>query len=69
MINVGQFFFPISSICFLEEGTDNLWYVHFNNGETIYVNRYIAEEIKLKMERDMQDNKIKILKIWKTKTW
>lgn len=50
MINVGHFFFPISSICFLEEGTDNLWYVHFKNGETIYVNEYIAEEIKLKME-------------------
>lgn len=50
MINVGHFFFPISSICFLEEGKDNLWYVHFKNGETICVNRHIAAEIKSKME-------------------
>jgi len=52
MINVGYFFFPISSICFLEEGDDNLWYVHFNNGETISVNRHIAAEIKSKMEEE-----------------
>lgn len=50
MINVGHFFFPISSICFLEEGNDNVWRVHFMNGETICVNRHIAEEIKFKME-------------------
>lgn len=50
MINVRHFFFPISSICFLEEGKDDVWYIHFNNGETIYVNGHEAAEIKFKME-------------------
>ena len=53
MINVGRFFFPISSISFLEEGNDNLWRVHFKNGETICVNRHIAEEIKFKWKGNM----------------
>lgn len=52
MINVGHFFFPISSICFLEEGNDDFWYIHFNNGETIYVTKQEAAEIKFKMEQE-----------------
>lgn len=50
MISIGKYLIPVSSICYLEEGKDNIWYIHFNNGNAMYVSEGIATDIKQKME-------------------